>query len=111
LPRIVGILREDAAAGLSLTGIDVVPVADAAEFKRGLLAAVESRETGLVIADEAMLAALDDRTRATIAARSLPLIVPVPADMRWKDLEEIPADDYVATLVRRAVGYQLNIQL
>jgi vacuolar-type H+-ATPase subunit F/Vma7 len=107
----VGILREDAAAGLSLTGIDVIPVSGAAEFKRALLSVVESREYGLVIADEELLAAIDERTRTAVAARSLPLIVPIPAEMRWADVQEMPADDYVAMLVRRAVGYQLNIHL
>jgi hypothetical protein len=31
--------------------------------------------------------------------------------MRWREVEEVPADDYVARLIRRAVGYQLNIRL
>ena len=111
MPRIVGILREDAAAGFSLTGIDVMPVAGPAEFKRALLAAVDSREYGLVIADRQLLEALDERTRDAIAARSIPLIVPIPSEMRWADAEEMPEDDTVAMLIRRAVGYQLNIRL
>ncbi len=111
MPRIVGILRADAAAGLALTGVDVMPVSDPAEFKRALLAVIESREYGLVVADEGLLAAIDERTRAAANARSFPLIVPIPADLRWADVQEMPADDYVAMLVRRAVGYQLNIHL
>lgn len=111
MPRIVGILREDTAAGLSLTGVDVIPVADVADFKRTLLTAVESREYGLAIVDEELLAALDERTRKAVSARNLPLIVPISAELRWIDVEEMPPDEYVAMLVRRAVGYQLNIHL
>ena len=111
MPRVVGVMREETAAGLALTGVDVLPVADVAEFKRTLLSVVESREYGLVIVDEDLLSALDERTRTSIAARSLPLVIPIPSQLRWTDVEAMPPDDYIAMLVRRAVGYQLNIHL
>ena len=111
MPRIVGILREEMAAGLALTGVDVIRVADAADFKRALLAVVDSREYSLAIVDEALLAGIDERTAALVAGRSLPLVIPIAAELRWKDVQAMPADDYIAMLVRRAVGYQLNIRL
>jgi vacuolar-type H+-ATPase subunit F/Vma7 len=111
LPKVVGILNAEAAAGFSLTGVDVMPVADAAEFKRTLLSAVESRRYSLVIVDDRLFSALDERTRSSVTARSLPLVVPIAAGLRWTDVQDMPQDDYVAMLVRRAVGYQLNIHL
>lgn len=111
MPRVVGILREETAAGLSLTGVDVMPVTTAAELKRTLLAAIDSREYSLVVVDEELFAALDERTRSAVAARNLPLVIPIPSELRWMDVQDMPADDYVAMLVRRAVGYQLNIRL
>jgi V/A-type H+/Na+-transporting ATPase subunit F len=111
LPKVVGILNAEAAAGFSLAGVDVIPVADAAEFKRALLSAVESRKYSLVIVDDGLFGALDERTRSSVVARSLPLVVAVAADLRWSDAADMPQDDYVAMLVRRAVGYQLNIHL
>ena len=34
-----------------------------------------------------------------------------PEELRWGEVEEITGDEYVAALIRRAVGYQLNIRL
>jgi len=111
LPRIVGILRADMASGLALAGVDVMPVEDAAGFKQTLLEVVESREYAVAVVDESLLAGLDERTAVSLAARSLPLVVPIPGELRWVDERAARADDYIALLIRRAVGYQLNIKV
>jgi vacuolar-type H+-ATPase subunit F/Vma7 len=111
LPRIVGILRADMADGLALTGVDVMPVDDAADFKQTLLEIVDSREYAVAVVDESLLAGLDERTAAALASRVLPLIVPIPGELRWVEEQAMPKDDYIALLIRRAVGYQLNIKV
>ena len=54
---------------------------------------------------------LSGEHRAAVAARTLPLIVPVSSELQWTDADELPADDTIAALVRSAVGYQLDIRL
>jgi vacuolar-type H+-ATPase subunit F/Vma7 len=111
LPRVVGILREEMGAGLALTGMDVMTVKDAEDFKRTMQTVIDSHEYGLAVVDENLLAGLDERSRSAITERSLPLVVPIPGTLKWEDVTDMPEDDYIAMLIRRAVGYQLNIQL
>jgi hypothetical protein len=54
---------------------------------------------------------LPAEVRAGYAAVTVPLIIEVPGTIQWREEQALPFDDYVARLVRRAVGYQLNIKL
>jgi vacuolar-type H+-ATPase subunit F/Vma7 len=111
LSKVLAILREDLGAGFTLAGVEVARAADPAAA-RSLLASALGRGTyGVVIVEEEFLAAMDEETRAAAAASTTPLVIGVPGEMRWREVEEAPADDYVARLIRRAVGYQLNIRL
>ncbi len=111
MSKALGILREDMAAGFALTGLDVTRVKDAAQAREVLQKAVESREYGLLIVDEGLFAELDARTRESYDKLSVPLVVPVPGTLRWERPGTEAGDDEIAALIRRAVGYQLNIQL
>jgi len=113
LPRVVAVLRSDLAAGFSLTGVDVIRVTEErpGAAREALQGAVENREYGLVIVDETLLRDVDERFRASLHERNLPLVVPVPGDLTWSDGEAGTEDEYVAQLVKRAVGYQLKVQL
>jgi vacuolar-type H+-ATPase subunit F/Vma7 len=111
LSRILALVRPDFGAGFSLTGIDVGRVADARELREALSAAVDGTRYGMVIVEEELMAGLDEAERAAFGAVSVPLVIEVPGALVWKEAAEAPAEDYVARLIRRAVGYQLNIKL
>jgi vacuolar-type H+-ATPase subunit F/Vma7 len=111
MSKVVAVLGEQAALGFALTGLDVIRVRDPAAARGVLREAVENKEYGLVIVEEALLAALEPARREALLALNAPLVIPVPIDLRWVPEGQAPADDYVAKLVRHAVGYQLNIQL
>ncbi len=111
MPKILGILREEMAAGFALTGLDVIRVREPAEARDALQEALDGREYGLVIVEEGILEGLELRFREMLQGLNVPLVVSVPARLLWRDVEEAPEDDAVAQLIRRAVGYQLNIQL
>jgi len=111
LSRILALVRPDFGAGFSLTGIDVGRVADARELRPALAAAVEGTRYGMVIVEEELMAGLDEAERAAFSAVIVPLVIEVPGALVWKEAAEAPAEDYVARLIRRAVGYQLNIKL
>ena len=64
-----------------------------------------------MIIDESLTESFDEKTMELFASGELPVIVPIAGRMRWRDAEAIPPDDYIARLVRQAVGYELNIQL
>ena len=111
MSRILALVRPDFRAGFSLTGVDVGKVSDAAELRPALAAAVSGSRYGMVIVEEELMAGLEESERAAFSSVTVPLVIEVPGEMAWKEGAEAPAEDYVARLIRRAVGYQLNIKL
>jgi vacuolar-type H+-ATPase subunit F/Vma7 len=110
LSRIIALLREDLGSGFALAGIDVIAVEDAAGLRAALDEAVAGG-SGMVILEEELMRELPAEVRAGYAAVTVPLIIEVPGTIQWREEQALPFDDYVARLVRRAVGYQLNIKL
>jgi vacuolar-type H+-ATPase subunit F/Vma7 len=111
MPKVVAVLGPEAALGFALTGVEVIRVPDPAAARGLLLEALENREHGLVIVEEALLDSLDAASREAALARNVPLLIPVRLGLRWASEGQAAEDDYVARLIRHAVGYQLNIQL
>ena len=113
MSRVVAILRRELAAGFALTGLEVLRVGEplAANAKEALRGAMESATCGLVIVDEGLLELLDERLRAEVRDCIVPLFIPIPGDLVWSDIEAGGEDEHVAELVRRAIGYQLKVQL
>jgi vacuolar-type H+-ATPase subunit F/Vma7 len=111
LSRILALLREDLGSGFSLAGVDVSPVADAAALRTALDAAIGAGLYGMVVVEEELMRELPDDARKGYAAVTVPLVIEVPGAMEWREAQGPPPDDYVARLIRRAVGYQLNIKL
>jgi vacuolar-type H+-ATPase subunit F/Vma7 len=97
--------------GFALTGVEVHRVNNAEEGEEALDAAMENDEHGIIVLDENLMNDMDQRRINRYFERTVPLIVPLPGELVWRDVEEMSQDDYVARLIRHAVGYQLNIQL
>lgn len=97
--------------GFALTGVEVNRVNDVEEAEKALETAMESQEHGIVVIDEGLMNEMDQRRVNRYFERTVPLIVPLPGDLEWRDVEDLKQDDYVARLIQHAVGYQLNIQL
>ena len=111
MSKALALLRRDLGAGFALAGVDVGLVTDTADTRTALDAAVASGSYGVVIVEEELMAGMEEETRKGFAASTVPLIIEVPGALAWREVEEAPSDDYVARLIRRAVGYQLNIKL
>ena len=111
MSRILALVRPDFRAGFALTGIDVGKVSDAHELRAALEVALGGTTYGIVIVEEELMAGLEEADRAAFASVNVPLLMEVPGALLWKEAAEAPAEDYVARLIRRAVGYQLNIKL
>jgi vacuolar-type H+-ATPase subunit F/Vma7 len=105
------VLGKDLGAGFALAGVDVEVVMDPDSAREAVLAAAGRKECGILIVEEELFARVPDGERESLLQRTVPLIVLLPGDMLWGEVEEIKADEYVAALIRRAVGYQLNIRL
>lgn len=109
--RIAAVVNEDLGRGLSLTGVEILPANDSEQALTLLRDAQKRRTWGIIIVDEALLEGVDERERTALFERTIPLVIAIPAALRWRDVEEAGSDEFVARLIRRAVGYQLNIQV
>ncbi len=107
--RVVAIGGQEFCTGFALAGIDtllVTEVTEQAVFARALA----QDDLALVILDEQWLESLE-RVRPDTMNAQLPIVIPVPGQMRWRDVEQPGEDQYIAQLVRQAVGYQLDINI
>ena len=104
------VLGKGLGAGFDLAGVPVEIVTEPGLAREAIMAACRARDCGILITEEELFQNLSQRERDSLLARTVPLIVLVPGDMRWGEVAEMTGDDYVAALIRRAVGYQLNIK-
>jgi vacuolar-type H+-ATPase subunit F/Vma7 len=111
LYKVLAILPKELGAGFALTGMDVRRVTSNEDAETTLAEVVDDEQYGLIVVDESLTEEMDQRTLHRYMERNVPLIIPIPAQLIWQDIEEVQQDDYVAKLIRHAVGYQLNIQL
>lgn len=109
--KVLVISERELAGGFALAGIETCVVSNAGHASEALAAIIESGEYGIVIMDEKLSSGLDRQVTAALSRGDGPILVTIPAELRWRDTERLPHDDYVARLIRRAVGYQLNIEL
>lgn len=109
--RVAAVVGEDLGKGFSLAGVDVITAHKSEQALDLLRDASKSRSWGIIIVDETLLAGVDEREKNALFERTIPLVIAIPGAMHWSDIEKSSSDDFVARLIRRAVGYQLNIQV
>ncbi|MHC4508511.1 MAG: V-type ATP synthase subunit F [Planctomycetota bacterium] len=109
--KVLAVSEKELARGFALAGIETWTVSDAKQASEALAKIVSGGEYGIVIMDEKLSSGLDKQVERALARGNGPMLVSIPAELRWCDTETLPHDDYVARLIRRAVGYQLNIRL
>ena len=111
MSKVLALLKRDLGAGFALAGAEVSVAADSAAARTALDAAVASRAYGIIVVQEDLLQGMGEQARKAFAESTVPLIIEVAGEMVWRMAAEALPDDYVAQLIRRAVGYQLNIKL
>jgi len=102
LSKVLAILHRDLGSGFALAGVEVAAAADPDAARAALASAMTEEE---------LLGGMEEAARRDLEASTVPLVIAVPGAMAWREAEEAPPDDYIARLIRRAVGYQLNIKL
>ncbi|MCF7974732.1 MAG: hypothetical protein K9N55_13020 [Phycisphaerae bacterium] len=107
--KVVAIGGREFCEGFALAGIDTLLVTEATEAQV-FTQQLARDDLALVILDEQWMDALEEMRAPTMQAQ-LPIVIPVPGRMLWRDVEKPGEDQYVAALIRQAVGYQLDIQL
>ncbi|WNV77813.1 V-type ATP synthase subunit F [Geodermatophilus sp. DSM 44513] len=95
----------DTAAGFRLAGTRTVAVDDPAAARRLVEAEVAAGSGGVIAVAERLWAALPAGVRAEWAARTVPLVVPLPAE---EDAAAAARRSRVQELLARSVGYEIT---
>lgn len=106
--RIVALVDEEMALGFKLAGVEVRKADTLEEMKRGVQAAMTDREVRIVILDEALFRQLPERLEKKLEESTAPIFVPIPTIKLWRGAAR--PEEYVARLIRRAIGYQIKIR-
>lgn len=109
--KVLAISDKELARGFALAGIEILTVSDAKQASEALAKIISEGQHGIVIMDEKLSSGLDKQVKTALSRSNGPMLVSIDGELRWRDTEKLPYDDYVARLIRRAVGYQLNIKL
>jgi vacuolar-type H+-ATPase subunit F/Vma7 len=105
--RVSLLSRPEVAPAFALAGLRPVVVADADDAARHLGALLADERVGLVLVEGPLYDGLDPELQRRLAARPVPLVVPVPAPS-W--VEHAAADRVIVELLRRAIGYQVRLR-
>ncbi len=109
--KVLAISEKELARGFALAGIETRVVSDARQACEAVAETISSGEYGIIIMDEKLSCGLDKHVTKALSQGNGPMLVSIPGELRWRDTETLPHDEYVARLIRRAIGYQLNIKL
>lgn len=106
MKRIVFITGPDAEYGFSLAGMPQRTAAYS-EGTEGLLREAMTEENGLVIIDERLMKDVTEERLREIEKRWHGILLILPAPER----PGVVAEDYIARLMQRAIGYHVRLQL
>jgi V/A-type H+-transporting ATPase subunit F len=98
----------DTALGFRLAGVEVSEATSDEDAAERLLALLTGKEPGIVIYNEQYRAALTENIRVALEESVSPVFFAIPV-AQAKRVEE-PREQYLARLLRRAIGYQLKIK-
>jgi V/A-type H+-transporting ATPase subunit F len=108
MARLLVLTDPDTALGFRLAGVEVSEVSAKEEAADRLLALLRAKEAGIVIYNEQYRAALTENIRVALEESVSPVFFAIPV-AQAKRVEE-PREQYLARLLRRAIGYQLKIK-
>ncbi len=108
MARVIAIVDGDTALGYRLAGLEARGAATPEEMGRLAASLLSQGGPGLVILDEELFRELPAGLRKRLEESRTPLFVPVPS-FRLRT-GALGPEEYIARLMRRAVGYQVRIR-
>ena len=109
--KLLIITHPQLAVGYRLAGVDVEEVRNSQEAQRLLESIVQGgREFGIVGIDEDLFNGFDDKVVKKIDDWGIPLVVPFPSSDLYRWVRKKRDEDYAASLIRSAIGYQIKLK-
>lgn len=107
MARLLVLTDPDTALGFRLAGVEVSEVSTKEEAAARLLTLLRAKEAGIVIYNEEYQAALSEKSQVALEDSMSPVFFAIPVSQTHRAGE--PREQYLARLLRRAIGYQLKI--
>lgn len=108
MAQLTVITDPDTALGFRLAGVEVIQVTAPEEAADRLRSLLRDKRPGIVIYDEEYHQVLSEKSRVALEESATPVFFAIPV-ARVKRKEQ-PPEEYLARLLRRAIGYQLKIR-
>jgi len=108
LYKVVVLTDSDNAAGFRLAGVDVETADSIQEAHVKLGALLDDDTAGIIVLNEALTEAIDERMAKKIESIYRPIVVSLPI----REKLEIATDHqaYLARLIRRAIGFDITLR-
>lgn len=105
--KVVAVTDPETADGFNLTPVETHAVQDTEEARKLIKDLLNDDTVGVLIVNEDFMEQLDERTRKQIDRVYRPVVVPVPAKktIHISDTRR----DYLASLIRLAVGFDIKL--
>lgn len=106
--KVVVLTDPDNGSGFRLAGVDVVTAASIPEAHTRLAALLDDDTAGIIVVNETLTEAIDERMARKIESIYRPIIVSLPI----REKLEIATDHqaYLARLIRRAIGFDITLR-
>jgi len=105
--KLIVLTDTETAFGFRLGGVEVVEAKDPGDASKKLNFLLNEDSSGIVAVSEEFIIALDDRTREKINRIDRPIVISIPLK---KELEEVgERREYLARLIRRAIGFDIKL--
>lgn len=109
MKRTVRVVASPAVAtGFRLAGVPAEEASDGGEATALLRRLAERPDCGILLVEQPFLDAVPVEVRADLERRAVPLVVPIPAPA-WGE-EGRGGEDYIVSLLQRAIGYRVRIR-
>jgi len=106
--KIVALLSSEGRLGFKMAGIETVEVEGEGGLSDFLSHEDDYEEVGLLIVEEKLLEGVPAEVMRRVKRRGVPVIVPLHMPERWQSAGI--AEDYIANLIKSAIGYRLKIK-
>jgi V/A-type H+-transporting ATPase subunit F len=101
------VTRRGEGLGFRLAGAPVEELAEGEEAER-FKALLADESLGVLAVEEGLLEQVPEPLRERIGRQGVPVLLPFALPRRWQ--EAAHGEQYVASLMRRAIGYHVKIQ-
>ncbi|MBU0599476.1 MAG: V-type ATP synthase subunit F [bacterium] len=107
--KILAIMESKAIDGFMLTGIEVINTKSRKESEQLLSENLGKGKYGIIIIEEDLYEDLSLSLKKVIEKGDLPVVIPLPLNMEWREKDHLFKSNYISQLLRKTIGYEIKI--